>query len=240
METSVFGEHAHVLAAVRFAHVGCADPVCGGECASNDGGAAMSARSIRAAVSGPRPIGLRSTSAGGLAVVGIALGVAILVGGCSSSSNKGTAATTTTTATAGATSTTAAASSNGGGSTGNGQSSSGDTAPPSPPSGPAPAIATFVTPDNIDCHNGNLQNFSASWTTTNAVKTTISIDGPGVYKTYPANGSDSLPFNCSSSHTFLLTAYGQDGRTATKTITLQPRNVQTTTTTPTTNPTTTT
>jgi hypothetical protein len=35
-----------------------------------------------------------------------------------------------------------------------------------------------------------------------AVKTTISIDGPGVYKTYAANASDSLPFNCSSSHSF--------------------------------------
>jgi hypothetical protein len=69
------------------------------------------------------------------------------------------------------------------------------------------------------------QMFTASWTTTNAAQVTISIDGPGVYKTYPANTSDSLPFNCSSSHTFLLTAHGHDGQTASQSITLQPRNV---------------
>ena len=99
------------------------------------------------------------------------------------------------------------------------------TTPPAPPAA-TPAITSFTTPENIDCHNGNFQNFSASWTTTNAVKTTISIDGPGVYKTYAANASDSLPFNCSTPHTFLLTAFGQDGHTVTKSITLQPRNVQ--------------
>jgi hypothetical protein len=40
----------------------------------------------------------------------------------------------------------------------------------------------------------------------------------------------SLPFNCSSAHTFMLTAYGSGGKTATRSITLQPRNVQTQTT----------
>jgi hypothetical protein len=195
----------------------------------------MFTKSITAMVSRTCPAGRRSISTGRIAVVSLALAVTVLVGGCSSSSDK-TAKTTTTTAASPPTTTTTAASNNGS-STGDGQSSSGAT---SPPSGPAPAITSFVTPDNIDCHNGNSQMFSASWTTTNAVKTTISIDGPGIYKTYPANGSDSLPFNCSTSHSFLLTAYGQDGQTATKTITLQPRNVQTPTTNPTTNPTTTT
>jgi hypothetical protein len=93
---------------------------------------------------------------------------------------------------------------------------------------PAPVISSFNTPENIDCHNGNLQNFSASWTTTNAVKTTISIDGAGTYATYGANEAEvTLPFNCSSGHTFLLKAYGQDGQTVSRSITLQPRNVQT-------------
>ncbi len=54
--------------------------------------------------------------------------------------------------------------------------------------------------------------------------------GPGVYDTYGPSGSTSLPFNCSSSHTFLLTAYGSDGQTATQSVTLDPRNVQTQTT----------
>jgi len=186
--------------------------------------------SATAAPSGPQSAGRRGV--GGrpgrrLAVAGAAIAFVIVVSGCSSGSDS-TAKKATTTTAAAATTTTAAAGNNSSGSSnsgGSGQSSSGNT-----PSGPAPAIATFVTPDNIDCHNGNQQNFSASWTTTDAVKTTISIDGPGVYKTYGANGSDSLPFNCSSSHSFLLTAYGADGRTATRTITLQPRNVQTPTT----------
>ena len=87
-------------------------------------------------------------------------------------------------------------------------------------------ITSFITPENIDCHNGNFQNFTASWTTTNATKVTISIDGPGRLRDLRPNGRRSLPFNCSTSHTFLLTAYNADGETATKTITLQPRNVQ--------------
>jgi len=199
----------------------------------------MVAKSIRATMSRTRPADRRRKSTRRMAVVCLVLVGTVVAAGCSSSS--GSAAKTTTSKAASASSTTV--SSNSGASTGSGQSSGqSSSAATSPPSGPAPAITTFVTPDNIDCHNGNQQNFSASWTTTDAVKTTISIDGPGVYKTYGANGSDSLPFNCSSSHSFLLTAYGQDGRTVTKTITLQPRNVQTPTTTPTStpNPTTTT
>jgi len=162
-----------------------------------------------------------------LALLGLVVATAVLAAGCSS--GDGSSAKSTTTTVSKVTSSTVATGT--GGSSGNSGSSSGQgSTGTAAPSGPAPTINSFVTPDNIDCHNGNSQNFSASWTTTNAVKTTISIDGPGVYKTYGANGSDSLPFNCSSSHTFLLTAYGQDGRTATKSITLQPRNVQTTTT----------
>ncbi len=164
-----------------------------------------------------------------IAVVSLALAVTVLLGGCSSGGDSAKSAKTTTSTVASQSSTTATqAPATNAPATGGSQTTSAP-ATTSPPSGPAPVITTFVTPDNIDCHNGNSQTFSASWTTTNAVKVTISIDGPGVYKTYAANGSDSLPFNCSSSHSFLLTAYGQDGRTATKTITLQPRNVQTST-----------
>lgn len=117
---------------------------------------------------------------------------------------------------------------NSSGTSSGGSSSGGAPAPqaPSAPSAPAPVITSFMTPENIDCHNGNSQTFTASWSTSNAVKVTISIDGPGVYKTYGPTGSDSLPFDCSTPHSFLLTAYGHDGSTVTKSITLQPRNVQ--------------
>ena len=108
----------------------------------------------------------------------------------------------------------------GGQSAGGGQSGGGQSA------APAPVIDSFETPESIDCHNDNFQMFTATWTTTNATKVTISIDGPGVYKTYGADGEASLPFNCNSPHTFLLTAYGADGKTATRSVTLQPRNVQ--------------
>jgi hypothetical protein len=92
-------------------------------------------------------------------------------------------------------------------------------------SGPTPTIVSFTTPDDIDCHNGNFQNFSASWETTNATRVTISGGGE-----YPASGSTSLGFDCSSAHTYTLTAYASGGQTATRSVTLQPRNVQTETT----------
>ena len=133
----------------------------------------------------------------------------------------------TTTTTSGSDTTTKQSGSNGGGTTSGGSSSGGGGSS----SGSTPTIGSFTTPENVDCHNGNLQQVSVSWTTTNATKVTISIDGPGVYDTYPANGSTSLPFNCSSSHTWLLTAYGSDGSTTTKQVTLQPRNAQSSTST---------
>lgn len=89
----------------------------------------------------------------------------------------------------------------------------------------APSIKSFSTPENIDCHNGNLQHFSAKWSTANAEKVTISIDGSGIYDTYGPNGETSLPFNCSSSHTFLLKAYSSDAKSVSKSVTLKPRNV---------------
>jgi hypothetical protein len=104
-----------------------------------------------------------------------------------------------------------------------------DPTPDGPGSGghgaPLPVIDSFDTPEDIDCHNGNVQSFTASWTTTNATHVTISIDGPGIFDEYDADGDASLPFNCSSSHSFLLTAYNSDGASATRHVVLEPRNV---------------
>jgi hypothetical protein len=126
-------------------------------------------------------------------------------------------ASTTTTST---TTTTVASQQGGGGSGGGGQSSGGQSGGGA--TGPTPTINSFTTPENIDCHNGNNQTFSASWSTANAVRVSISGGGSNL----PPSGDTSLPFNCSSAHTFTLTAYGSGGKTATKSITLQPRNVQ--------------
>ncbi len=160
-----------------------------------------------------------------VALLGAALGVVLLLSGCSSSAKTAGSGTTTSSTGAGQVATTVAQAPT------TARTQTGGNGTQSPPSGPPPSVASFVTPDNIDCHNGNSQMFSASWTTTNSVKSTIAIDGGGIYKTYDANASDSLPFNCSSPHTFVVTAYAQDGRTATKSVTLQPRNVQDTTST---------
>ena len=202
-------------------------------------------------VAGLGVVALLALLAGGLFVLRAANSATAVQ--ASSIASKQASATSATSAPAATTDTPAvladegtAASDAGQSSTGNSTGNGGGAATPSPapapapqptpapapptttpkPAAPAPVITSFTTPENIDCHNGNSQTFTASWTTTNATKVTISIDGPGVYKTYPANGSDSLPYNCSSAHTFKLTAYGQDGKTVSKTITLQPRNVQ--------------
>ena len=115
-------------------------------------------------------------------------------------------------------------------STGNGNQNNdpapSDPAPsdPAPPTDSAPVIDSFDTPPNIDCHNGNSQTFTASWTTTNAAEVEIFIDG-APHGIYEPDGSDSLPFDCTSSHTFDLTAYSVDGQTTTTSVTLDPRNV---------------
>jgi hypothetical protein len=163
-----------------------------------------------------------------LAATLLALG-ALALTACGSDDKDDTAATTTSAASGESTTTTAAGGSGGGSNSGGGSGGGGGGG-----GGTAPVIDTFETPDDIDCHNGNLQQFTVSWTTTNATRVTISIDGAGVYQEYGADGDASLPFNCSSSHTFLLTAYSSGGQTATRQVTLEPRNVQGSSTTSTT------
>jgi hypothetical protein len=176
----------------------------------------------------PAPRSRRRTAAVAGAAAVLVLGAGLTACGSDkkadeeeTSSVTGRLETTTTTASSSDT-TTKQSGSNGGGTSSGGSSSGGGGSS----SGSTPTIGSFTTPEDVDCHNGNLQQVSVSWTTTNATKVTISIDGPGVYDTYPANGSTSLPFNCSSSHTWLLTAYGSDGSTTTTQVTLQPRNAQ--------------
>jgi hypothetical protein len=163
-----------------------------------------------------------------------ACSLAVVLGGlavgCADDTKDAVSTDTLTGALSVTTSTTTADGGSTGGSTSGGSSSGGSSSGGSSSGGGSstvkPVINSFTTPENIDCHNGNLQNFTAKWSTTNATKVTISIDGPGIYDTYGPSGETSLPFNCTSSHTFLLTAYSADGTTSTQQITLQPRNVQ--------------
>jgi hypothetical protein len=166
----------------------------------------------------------------GLVAGALALLVAGSLAACSDDDDDATVEAVTSTSAA-VTSTSVAAAgggsaSGGGGSSSGGQSGGGSGSGSGQSAAPAPVINSFETPESIDCHNGNFQMFTATWTTTNATKTTISIDGGGVYKTYGPDDEASLPFNCSSPHTFVLTAIGADGKTASRSVTLQPRNVQ--------------
>lgn len=181
-------------------------------------------------------------------IVSLSLGLLLCVGvvGCSSKTSATKSGGTTTTAvpattiaqapatpapTLGGSTGTANGGQNGGntGTGGNTGGTSGTAGGSGTGSTTTATIVSFTTPENIDCHNGNSQMFTASWTTQNATKVTISIDGPGIYDTYGPNDSVSLPFSCGSSHTYLLTAFDADGHTVTKQITLQPRNVQSST-----------
>ena len=86
----------------------------------------------------------------------------------------------------------------------------------------AVAIDSFSHGNEVDCSEAAHQatTISMSWAAANATKVTLSIDGPGVYKAYDATGSDSVPFSCPGPHTYLLTAYGADGRSVSQTATI--------------------
>jgi len=79
---------------------------------------------------------------------------------------------------------------------------------------PAPTgqtILTFVVPQTVKCDAANQTTPSVhlTWTTAKATGVTISIDGPGKFADYPANGSADLPFACPrAQHTYLLTTRG--------------------------------
>lgn len=139
-------------------------------------------------------------------------GVAIAVGGGGDDDTQATDTTTTTSTTL--------ASSGGSGGSGGGSGSGGG------PTGPQPSVVSFDTlsgNDDVDCHNGNSQNFSVVWDTTDAVRVSITSGGDDL----PPDGETSLPFEClSAPHTYTLTAYGSGGHTATQSLTLPARNVQ--------------
>jgi hypothetical protein len=98
------------------------------------------------------------------------------------------------------------------------------TVPPStPPTTTAPkpplTFAHASVPAKVDCSNPLEQTpyITVSWNAPGAQSVTLSIDGPGAYRTYPgASGSDTVPFSCPGPHTYQLTATGPGGETVTK------------------------
>jgi hypothetical protein len=93
------------------------------------------------------------------------------------------------------------------------------TATPTPaPTGQT--ILTFNVPQTVKCDAAYQTTplIHLTWTTVLATGVSISIDGPGKFADYPANGSADVPFACSvAQHTYLLTTHGT-GTAATRTV----------------------
>ncbi|MFC4070049.1 hypothetical protein [Actinoplanes subglobosus] len=97
-----------------------------------------------------------------------------------------------------------------------------------------PAIARFAVASKPVCPSGTDQvryegqPVRLEWKVTGADRTTLAVDGPGVYATYGTTDSAELAFPCSgepggeASHTYTLTAIGENG-TKSKTITVKAR-----------------
>lgn len=103
---------------------------------------------------------------------------------------------------------------------------------PAAPTGPS--ISDFHVSQKPSCPAGTNQApvdgtpVTLTWSTARTGKTTISVDGPGVYDTYGSSDSVTLNFPCGDSspgsyqsHTYKLTAIGSDGSTRTKTLTVK-------------------
>jgi hypothetical protein len=107
-----------------------------------------------------------------------------------------------------------------GGQTDGGQTDDGQPATPAPA---GPEIEYFGVAQSPQCPGGtdNVptegQPVVLEWKVTGTDQVTLSIDGPGAYTTYPAEGSDTIAFPCAGEegdiqqHTYLLTAQNPDG-----------------------------
>jgi hypothetical protein len=152
----------------------------------------------------------------------------------------GTGPSPAPTASAGADDPGAGSGEDGGGEDGSGEDGSGGqpgTAPAPGQGGPGnqpptgPVIEVFRVTQQPQCPGGTTEHMiegqpvGLEWKVTGADgdQVSLSIDGPGVYDTYAADGSDVINFPCEGEagdiqeHTYLLTAVG-DGRTATRTL----------------------
>lgn len=88
---------------------------------------------------------------------------------------------------------------------------------------PAPAILFFTGPRTVDCNDASYDGFiTLKWEVTDAESTSLSIDGPGVYLTYPGvANSPKVPFSCGAGeHSYTLTTIGGNGAPAAKTLTI--------------------
>ena len=135
--------------------------------------------------------------AGGVLAVGILVGAVVAVvaagGGDSTSGSTSTSSSTSTSTSTSTSSTT------------------------STTQGPNPQILQFsASPNPVTCGGPPIVNLNLTWSTQNTSGVTISIDG-SAYGSYQPTGNQTVPFSCpAAQHTYLLTANGTNGQTATK------------------------
>jgi hypothetical protein len=94
-------------------------------------------------------------------------------------------------------------------------------------SAPTPQITTFYV-DLDDCPGAGAGavKIQVEWTTRNATRVTISIDGPNVFDAYDAEGTTTIPFDCASdSHTYTMIAYDRTGRASEPQSVTVPRHI---------------
>jgi hypothetical protein len=97
--------------------------------------------------------------------------------------------------------------------------------PTTPPMPAGPRIVTFDAPAGVNCPGQPLHDIQLSWTTEHAVRTELSVDGPGLYDRYGPDATITFTFSCGGgavpqSHTFLLRAFGANGEVVSKQITV--------------------
>lgn len=98
------------------------------------------------------------------------------------------------------------------------------TAEPEPePSPSGPQIVVFRVVQEPRCPGGTIEvpvegrPVVLEWRVTGAGTVTLSVDGPGIYGEYPAEGTETFSFGCGGEpgeieqHTYLLTATGGGG-----------------------------
>lgn len=90
---------------------------------------------------------------------------------------------------------------------------------------PAPIIRSFEGPAIVNCADPNFAGtIHLQWRVGFADGATLSIDGPGLYKSYVGIiGQDDVPFGCGGEpHTYTLTTTGGNGPPATKQLVIGP------------------
>jgi hypothetical protein len=89
------------------------------------------------------------------------------------------------------------------------------TPKPTPTANTNPTILEFDSPKTVDCTSAFGVTIHLSWRVINATGVTLSIDGGGLYKSYPGfSGSDDVPFGCDPNvrtHTYTLRTTGGTG-----------------------------